>query len=179
MAVAIAVKKWTLRDLNRLPRDGNTYELIDGELFVTPPPSFEHETIAARLSSILTRYVDDQGLGLVYHPRAVVLFRGSQVEPDLMVVKPPSGAKGGWAKAPLPSLIVEIHSPYTWRRDQEQKREHYRRKEIPEYWMIDPEERTLTVVRVGMDDVVIARKMTNHPEGAAEPLSFDVRRLFT
>jgi len=50
MAVGMQVKRWTLQELHSLPDDGNRYELIDGELFVTPPPTDAHETIAARLS---------------------------------------------------------------------------------------------------------------------------------
>src|SRR5262249_16044903 len=53
MAVSIRVRKWTLRELHRLPEDSNKYELVRGELFVTPPPTDEHETIAAKLTMIL------------------------------------------------------------------------------------------------------------------------------
>src|SRR5262245_56994806 len=53
MAVSIHARKWTLRELHRLPEDSNKYELVRGELFVTPPPTDEHETIAAKLTMIL------------------------------------------------------------------------------------------------------------------------------
>src|SRR5688500_9475932 len=57
MAVALKVRKWTLAEMHRLPEDGNKYELVRGELFVTPPAGEVHETIAARLSAILVPYV--------------------------------------------------------------------------------------------------------------------------
>ena len=79
MAMPNAVKRWTLRELHSLPDDGNKYELVRGELFVTPPPTYDHETIAARLTQILVPYVASHGLGLVYHPRAVLRFEGSEV----------------------------------------------------------------------------------------------------
>jgi len=59
-------RRWTLEELHALPEDSNTYELIDGELFVTPAPTDEHGDICARLNAILVPYVLAQGLGLVY-----------------------------------------------------------------------------------------------------------------
>lgn len=93
-----ATRPWTLAELHRLPDDGNKYELVRGELFVTPPPSTGHEDILARLSRILDPYVAEQRLGYVYHPRSVMELDGSEVEPDLMVRAPmPPPAEGGRA----------------------------------------------------------------------------------
>ncbi len=74
-----AIKRWTLEEVHSLPDDGNKYELVRGELFVTPPPSVTHEEILSRLTSVLAPYVEANGLGAVYHPRAVVRFEGSEV----------------------------------------------------------------------------------------------------
>src|SRR5438045_5594867 len=73
----VAIRPWTLEELQRLPDDGNKYELVRGELFVTPAPSEDHETIAARLSNILSQYVERHGLGLVFLPRAVFRLQAS------------------------------------------------------------------------------------------------------
>ncbi|HEY2165238.1 MAG TPA: Uma2 family endonuclease, partial [Gemmatimonadaceae bacterium] len=88
MQVAIKTKLWTLDDLHSLPDDGNSYELVRGELFVTPAPTGQHESILAALSALLTPYVVENRLGLVYRPRAVFRFEDSEVEPDLMVRQP-------------------------------------------------------------------------------------------
>ena len=77
-------KWWTLAELHRLPDDGNKYELVRGDLFVAPAPSVVHETILVRLTDILAPFVAANDLGNVFHPRAVVRFKGSEVEPDLM-----------------------------------------------------------------------------------------------
>jgi Uma2 family endonuclease len=53
MSMVARAKQWTLDELHRLPDDGNKYEVVFGELFVTPPPSEEHETILARLNAAL------------------------------------------------------------------------------------------------------------------------------
>src|SRR3954462_12828217 len=84
VAMSMPAKAWTLEELHRLPDDGNRYELIRGELFVTPPPSVDHEEVLARLHTVLAVYVEKHGVGRVYRPRAVIRFEGSEAEPDLM-----------------------------------------------------------------------------------------------
>ncbi len=145
--MSTATKQWTLEEVHSLPDDGNKYELVRGELFVTPAPSPEHEDILAKLSSILEPYVRAEGLGMIYHPRAILAFDSSEVEPDLMVRHPHSGPGKTWDNAPIPSLVVETFSGSTRRRDQVQKRKYYRDAGVDEYWMIDPERRTITSAR--------------------------------
>jgi Uma2 family endonuclease len=177
MAMANAVKRWTLQELHSLPDDGNKYELVRGELFVTPPPTYDHETIAARLAQILTPYVAAHGLGLVYRPRAVLRFEGSEVEPDLMVRTVAPGAD--WDRAPVPILVVEVLSPSTRRRDREQKRELYLDAGVIEYWMVDPESRSVTVVRAGRPDRVETEALNWSPVDADAPLMIEVAGLFS
>ncbi len=179
MEMATKLKRWTLDEVHRLPDDGNKYELVRGELFVTPPPNDDHETILARLSRILDRYVEANGLGLVYHPRAVVRFEGSEVEPDLMVRRPSPGIKGAWERAPRPILIVEVFSPTTRRRDQDQKRKLYLDVGIDEYWMVDPEQRVVTIVRPGHADRVVSDLLTWSPAGTSAPFELSLDELFT
>src|SRR5438270_1344414 len=85
MAVSTETRPWTIEELHRLPDDGNKYEVLDGELFVTPAPSEAHEDILAHLTRIIDPFVARHNLGYVYHPRSVVRTQGSEVEPDLMV----------------------------------------------------------------------------------------------
>ena len=176
MPMAATTKVWTLDELHSLPDDGNKYELVRGELLVTPTPTNNHEEIAARLSALLTPYVAAHRLGYVLHPRAIVRYDGSEVEPDLMVRA--AHGRGDWDDAPLPLLIVEVASPATRRRDRAQKREFYLAASIAEYWIVDPEARTVTVARRGMDDVVARESVTWSPKAAAEPLEIAVSGLF-
>ena len=96
-------KKWTLHELHRLPDDGNKYELVRGQLYVTPPPSDQHEELLAILHELLAPYVARHGLGRVYRPRAVLRRHGSEVEPDLMVRPIPPKQPIAWEEAPLPA----------------------------------------------------------------------------
>ena len=102
MHMAAPIKRWTLEELHSLPDDGNKYELVRGELFVTPPPSVRHEELASRLARILDRYVLPAGLRHVYHPRAVLRALGSEGEPDLML-RTPAARNAGWRAARAPS----------------------------------------------------------------------------
>ena len=177
MAMSMPAKAWTLEELHRLPDDGNKYELIRGELFVTPPPSVDHEEVLARLTDVLAEYVKKHGLGRVYHPRAVIRFEGSEAEPDLMVRAVPPGVHGNaWEKLPPPLLVVEVLSPTTRRRDLVNKREYYLDAGAGEYWLVDGERREIRVIRRGDDDLMARESLVWRP--AAEPLVLDVAALF-
>jgi len=174
MAVSVATKRWTLEELDSLPDDGNKYELIHGELFVSPAPTDDHETIGARLTRILDPFVERNGLGLIYRPKAVIQLTDSQVEPDLFVRQPQANRKASWRTAPLPSLVVEVLSPSTRRRDREHKRRFYLELGVPEYWIVDPDAGTITSIRAGRADVTSGGQITWSPPGTAESLTFDV-----
>ena len=136
--------------------------------------------MAARLLRILVPYVEEHGLGLVYSPRAVMRFAGSEVEPDLMVRALHPAEHPDWDDAPIPILIVEVLSPSTRRRDQVKKRSLYMDAGVADYWMIDPELRAITAVRAGREDVVALEHemMRWSPDGAAAELTFDLARVF-
>jgi Uma2 family endonuclease len=168
-----ATKVWTLDDLHSLPEDGNKYELVDGELFVTPAPSVSHEAVLARLARVLDPYVTAHGLGYVLRPRAVIRRGGSEVEPDLMVRAIPDDNLA-WDALPLPLLVVEVASPSTRRRNREQKRQFYSDVGVAEYWIADREKAAITVVRPGRADVEAVGLLTWGPEGAGAPLVIDV-----
>ena len=178
MAMSMPAKAWTLEELHRLPEDGNKYELIRGELFVTPPPSVDHEEILARLHATLAGYVEKHGVGRVYRPRAVIRFEGSEAEPDLMVRPLSPGIHGNaWDKLPPPLLVVEVLSPTTRRRDLVNKREYYLDAGAGEYWVIDSEHREIRVIRRGEQDVIV-RESLMWRVVPAKPLVLDLAALF-
>jgi len=178
MHMATKIKRWTLEEVDSLPDDGNKYELVRGELFVTPPPTDDHETIAARLTRILDPFIAANGLGMLYHPRAVMQFEGSQVEPDLMVRQPQGSRKATWSQAPTPILIVEILSPYTRRRDHLQKRSLYIDAGVEEYWIVDPEENTVKSIRADRPEVVSRDQLVWAPTGVGATLTLDIASIF-
>jgi Uma2 family endonuclease len=175
--MAPATKVWTLEELHSLPDDGNKYELVRGELFVTPPATFDHETIGARLHRLIDPYVATLGL-LIYRPRSVVRFEGSEVEPDLMVRANRKGIGNAWETAPIPILIVEVLSPSTRRRDFEQKREFYMDAGVEEYWIVDPDRRIIMSIRRDRADVTAHDRLSWFPAGASASLDISVAEVF-
>jgi Uma2 family endonuclease len=173
-----ATRHWTIDQLQLLPEDGNKYELVRGELFVTPAPTFGHETVVSILHSLLEPYVRAHALGRIYRPRAIVRIRPhSEVEPDLMV-RPVAPPRTTWERAPIPILVIEVTSETTRRRDYVEKRQLYVDLEIPEYWIADIESREVHVVRPGEQDIVVAAELTWHPASAPLPLRLDVASVF-
>jgi len=181
IAVATQARKWTIQEVHRFPDDGNKYELVRGDLFLTPPPTYEHERIGARLIAMLAPYVDRHALGEVFHPRAVMRYRGSEVEPDVMVRSAHPrliGTDEDWSNAPIPMLVIEIASPYTRRRDREHKKRLYLDAGVAEYWIVEPEGREVHVTRPGAADVVMRDRVIWSPAQASEPLVIEVAALF-
>lgn len=177
MAVAIQTRPWTIEDLDRLPDDGNKYEVVRGELFVTPTPSPPHENGLAELNALLAVFVAEHRLGLIYRPRAVIQFEGSQVEPDLMVrQRIPSGVE--WDKAPTPILVVELTSRATARRDRNQKRQLYLDAGVAEYWIVHREQRNVTVVRPGHRYLVCSDFLEWKPKGTGATLRIELAGVF-
>ncbi|HEX4682051.1 MAG TPA: Uma2 family endonuclease [Gemmatimonadaceae bacterium] len=186
MGMATASKVWTLAEVHSLPDDGNTYELVNGVLYVTPPPLEEHETIAARLARILDPYVAAHGLGLVYRPKSVFrIGKEIEVEPDLMVRQPHRARRNrdeDWETAPTPSLVVEIVSASTRRRDFELKPSVYLDEGgIPDYWVVNAGARTIHVYRRGHPAtraIEIRDELTWSPDGAMASLRIDLGDVF-
>jgi Uma2 family endonuclease len=180
MHMAIEHRHWTVDEKDALPEDGNRYEVIHGDLLVTPTPTDAHETVAARLTRIVDRYVEAEGLGFTYHPRAVIrLGDDVEVEPDLMVRREHDQAQGSWSSAPLPILVVEIASLGTRAIDLGRKRALYIDEAgIPEYWIVDGDTRTVRSCAPGRDDIVCDDRLTWHPAGATAALVVPVAAIF-
>jgi Uma2 family endonuclease len=185
MHMATQPKPWTLEQLHRLPDDGNKYELVRGELFVTPAPSEAHEEILVRLHALLAPYVAMHQLGNIYRPRAVMRVAGSEVEPDLMVRAAHRPRLRDWDDAPIPLLVVEVLSETTRRRDRVEKRAFYVDHGVGEYWIIDPELENVAVVKPNIEDVVTSELLVWQPvteragsDPQPEPLVLRVASIF-
>jgi Uma2 family endonuclease len=145
-------KRWTYAEFARLPTSGSTrYEIIDDELFVTPSPSVRHQRIVKRLVVALDRFVETHELGEVFiSPFDVLFAEGDYLEPDVLFVREDRarvvterGIDG------RPDLVVEVLSPSTEPRDRGVKLDRYRHYDVPEYWIVDPDERAVEVWRLG------------------------------
>jgi Uma2 family endonuclease len=143
--------KLTYDDYVQFPDDGLRHELIDGEHYVTPTPIRKHQAIATNLVGIIWSYLREHPVGRVFTaPFDVILSDFDVVEPDLLFLtneRLGEIATSPWVKG-APSLVVEIGSPSTRKRDATIKRRLYERVGVDEYWIIDPELDAIDVYRL-------------------------------
>jgi Uma2 family endonuclease len=178
MHMALRAKRWTRGDLERLPDDDNRYEVVGGELFVTPPPREAHQDLVALLAERLAAYVATNDVGRIHFPRSVMIVGEAQVEPDLMVLPPMPVPAPSWDRRPLPLLVVEVLSRTTAQRDRIAKRALYLDAGVADYWIVDGDRRTITVVGPGRTDAVVEDTLRWHPRAAASPFELDVAAFF-
>ena len=145
MAMPAQPTEWTVEMVRALPDDGSRYEVIDGELFVTPAPSWTHQRAVNELYLLLMPYLREHGLGsAITAPADVVFGPRNVVEPDLFVVPLVGGSPPrAWEDVGRLLLTVEVLSPSTRRTDRGEKRDLYKRKAVPQYWIVDADARTV------------------------------------
>lgn len=177
MHMALKTRRWTRGDLDRLPDDGNRYEVVNGELFVTPPPSPAHEELHHVFARHLQPFLDAHRLGSVFNGRSAVILGENHVEPDLVVRKRLVPPPPTWDQVPRPILVVEVLSPTTIRRDEIAKRELYQREGIPEYWIVNGRARTVRVITPAGERVE-ALALRWQPPNTGATLDLDLRALF-
>ncbi len=136
---ATATKEWTYEMLETLPDDGNRYEIIDGELHVTPPPGFPHQGVSWELTLLIGNYLERYPVGKgFFAPGDVIIDPRNVVEPDLFVIPRTEPKPKAWKDIKSLLLAIEIVSPSSARRDRHKKRLLYQRFKVPEYWIVEP-----------------------------------------
>ena len=149
----MTLARFTTRDLELMPiKEGWRYEIIDGELYVSTQPSWQHQYVCGRINSVLDAWNVASGLGFVLPAPGVIFAEDDNVAPDVTWISRErlaafAGAAGHIYGAP--ELVVEVLSPgrANQMRDREAKLDLYRRREVSEYWLVDWEARTIEVYR--------------------------------
>jgi Uma2 family endonuclease len=140
--------KYTYADYALLP-EGAPYQLIGGELVLTPAPATFHQIVSVRLEHMLLNFVTERGLGLVLHaPVDVYLEERETYQPDIIFIA--RNRLDIVEKARIngaPDLVIEILSPSTAYYDMKKKARVYARHGVREYWLVDPEEQSIEVYR--------------------------------
>lgn len=174
-------EEWTYSEYARLPDDGNRYEVLDGEVLVTPAPTPMHQKVIMRLLMELARYVEERSEGWVFQDVDLLFGTGHFLRPDLVVV-PKDGREGitdRGIEVP-PALVVEVLSPSSHTIDRVKKPRRYLDFGVPAYWVVDPSEGAVWMWNRGTDpDAPVREEATlrwTHPEGSV-PLELDVAAL--
>ena len=138
-------------------------ELNDGCLEILPLPTYFHELIAEFLYDLLRSFVQERGIGKVMRaPLPIRLWAGQMRELDILFLRPDRlqqlAKAGNRAQPDGADLVMEVVSPgaQNRERDLEVKRLEYARAGIAEYWIVDPEDRTITVLQLIGDTYQIA-----------------------
>ncbi len=180
MGMPDTTARWTPAQVRALPEDGNRYELIGGELVVTPAPGRPHQAAVTaflvrifpylRAAHTATAYVSPADLG---HGDREIL------QPDIFVLPAGAGTPGAWPEISALLLAVEILSPSTARHDRYLKRLRYQRAGIPEYWIVDIDARI--VERWRPEDArpeILTERLIWHPAPERPALDIDLAEVF-
>jgi Uma2 family endonuclease len=138
-------------DIDELPEDGNRYEVIEGELYVSTAPGFPHQWALGNLHFALVDYLRQQNIGKAVLGLGVIFDQFNGVIPDLLFISNERFDRilvGGRLKA-APEIVVEVLSPgkINEQRDRVAKRKLFSATGVSEYWILDPENRTIEIYR--------------------------------
>jgi Uma2 family endonuclease len=166
---------WTYQDWLHFPDDGWKYEIIDGELYMTPPPATGHQRSSGSLFARMYVYVADNDLGEVLEAPCAVRLPNQPVpvEPDIFFIKKERlDIIGEKEVEGAPDLIIEVLSPSNANYDREKKFEIYQVAGVPEYWLVDYQNKTVEIFtltegtytlwgKYKMGDTVVSKQLPN------------------
>jgi Uma2 family endonuclease len=146
MPVTPEARRYTVAELEQFPDDGNRYEIVHGELLVTPAPRALHQAVIMRLLRRLANYLAALGLEhtLFPGPADIIWDQETWVQPDILVV-PPEEVSLSWTTYRTLLLAVEVLSPSSERGDRVVKRRLYQDRSVGTYWIVDADRRVIEV----------------------------------
>ena len=170
----------TNADLECLPEDGNRYQVVHGELLVTPVPRPWHEEIWGRLFIALNEYLRREPVGHLFGSRSDISWGpDTLVSPDIIVVPLEEARTLDWAKMQHLLLVAEVLSPSSTRHDRFTKRRLYQEQHVPLYWVVDGDERAVEVwTPEALFPQVERAQVVWRPMGAAAPFTLALQKLF-
>ena len=172
---------WTAEMARALPDDGKRYEVLDGELFVSPAPSALHQRAVFRLAVILDEYCRANGIGeVIVSPADIEFSEHRFLQPDVCVVPLRDGRMiRSWSDIEKLLLAAEVISPTSAKADRFDKRHIYQSEGVPEYWIVDLDSRLFERWRPKDDrPEILADWLEWHPVPTVDPLRIDVARYF-
>jgi Uma2 family endonuclease len=179
--MGMAVPTYHTADMVRaFPDDGNRYEVVHGELLVTPAPRLLHQVVHHRLHLALGIYLERDPVGqLLSSPADISWGPDILVQPDLFVVDLAEARTLDWRRLKSLLLAVEILSPSSLQADRFTKRRLYQERRIPAYWVVDPDAGLVEVWTPEATFPAVEReRVVWHPLGATAPLVIELAEVF-
>ncbi len=163
-----------------LPDDGNRYEVVHGELLVTPAPRAFHQEIVGELHVELTLGCRRSGRYRVWlSPADISWDHDTLVQPDVFIVPADESSTRDWTRMRTLDLVAEVLSPSTARQDREQKRRLYQAHGVNTLWIVDPELRRVEVwTPEAHFPVIETERVTWDPRDGTEPVVIALSSIF-
>jgi Uma2 family endonuclease len=148
----IAAHRFTSSDLALMPDDSKRYEVIDGELYVTHQPSWQHQYAATRIARFLDEWSDRTGLGMANTAPGLIFAEDDDVAPDVVWIshsRLQNALQEDGKLHSAPELVIEVVSPGSRNanRDRQIKLKLYSRRGVQEYWILDPQQKQAEIYR--------------------------------
>ena len=162
------------------PSDGNRYEVVHGELLVTPAPRFDHQLLVSRLAVAVANYLAQEPVGIMLtSPADISWGRDVLVQPDVFVVPYDEARSCEWSRIRSLLLVVEVLSPATARADRLTKRRRYQEAGVPLYWIMDGAEQRAEVWTPEAElPVIEPERLVWRPAGAGRAFTLELAELF-
>ena len=161
--MVVDVKRLTYQEYLELPETSLRYEILVGEMLMTPAPTPYHQALLGRVFVLLQSFIIERNLGVVLGAPVDVLIQKEPLctrQPDILFL---SATRSGISKisqlrsmqvlATPPDLVVEILSPSNTRGEMLDKLEDYRKIGVCECWLVSPEAETVEVLRLSPDGI--------------------------
>jgi Uma2 family endonuclease len=182
-SVGLLPRTMTWSELERLPEDGPRIELYDGEVWVMPSATVAHQRVALNTAILFREYERRAGGEVAIAPLDVIFSEKNVVQPDVLYFVKERVHLLDEAKRPRhrPDVVVEILSPATESNDKGRKLRMFARYEVPEYWMVDIDERAIEIRSLRGDFYVVTVKASGDDEVTSPLLpdfSFPLSRVF-
>lgn len=172
--VAKIEPQMTVDDLDAMPEDGNRYEVIEGELFVSRAPGLPHQIITGNILHQFMNYLDENPIGRIVSTPGLILSRYSGVIPDLVFYSHARGDEIIWNERlnAAPEIVIEILSAgrENISRDRVTKRRLYAKHGVSEYWIVDSENRSIEIHRLAGESLDLATLLRNDDEVTSHAL---------
>jgi Uma2 family endonuclease len=171
----------TLRDLFNTPRDGKKYELVDGEIIVSPAGA-RHSEIAGNILGLIWEFLQKNPIGKVYSSDlGITLPNGNVRSPDVTyigIARLPGGHSPETFVDVLPDLAVEVLSPNDSPKELGRKIGEFLENGVPMVWLVDPAHQTVTIYRSLTETERLTSKDTITAEPVLPGFSAPVSRFF-
>jgi Uma2 family endonuclease len=171
---------YTADMVRAMPDDGNRYEVVYGELLVTPAPRLWHQVLVKRLSLALELYLKRHPIGeLLTSPADISWGRDVLVQPDVFVVPPDEARTLTWSRIRTLLLVAEVLNSSSARGDRFVKRLRYREAGVPVYWVVDGDDRSVEIWTPADDFPAVEReRLAWQPAGVRRPFTLRLGDLF-